>query len=160
MNNIGSTTLTLNSTAKNCLGTMLLMIGCLIYLLFRSKTLYIYLWCKSLGLSALIDKLRFAVLDWSVPDFIKYSLPDGLYCAAYLFIMDAIWHDEKNKVKYLLISIVPIITITSEMLQIFNVVPGTFDIMDLVCYCIPPFTYMAIFITNKFMFNNLKIKNL
>ena len=160
MNIIGSTTLTLNSTAKNCLGAMLIVIGCLIYLLFRSKTLYIYLWCKSLGLSALIDKLRFAVFDWSVPDFIKYSLPDGLYCAAYLFIMDAIWHDEKNKVKYLLMFIVPIITVTSEILQIFNIAPGTFDIMDLVCYCTPPFMYIGGIIIKKTSLTFLKTKSL
>ena len=100
-----------SSTAKICLGFVLLAIGCGIYLLFRSKTLYIYVWCKSLGLSGYIDMLRLAVLHWSLPNFVKYSLPDGLYCASYLFIMDAIWHKDGTWQKYLIISVVPILTI-------------------------------------------------
>ena len=141
MKNNGRTKFTLSSTAKNCIGAMLLMIGCLIYLLFRSKTLYIYIWCKSLGLSVPIDTLRYGVLGWSVPDFIKYSLPDGLYCAAYLFIMDAIWHEDQGWKKFVILAIVPVITIGSELLQGLGFVRGTFDIFDLMCYSIPPIIY-------------------
>ena len=142
-----------SSTAKTCLGFLLLATGCLIYLLFRSKTLYIYVWCKSLGLSACIDTLRYGVLGWSVPDFVKFSLPDGLYCASYLFIMDAIWHEDQGWKKYIVLAIVPVATIGSELLQGLDFVRGTFDILDLLCYSIPPIiyflSYLYSFIYNK-----------
>ena len=132
----------LGSKAKIFLGIMLLVIGCLIYLLFRSKTLYIYVWCKSLGVSSPLDTLRIIVNDWPVPSFIKYSLPDGLYCTAYLLIMDAIWHEDKSLLKYLILAVIPVITIDSEILQYFGYVRGTFDIVDIICYLVPPLIYV------------------
>lgn len=137
----GKITILNSSTAKTCLGFLLLATGCLIYLLFRSKTLYIYVWCKALGLAVFIDTLRLAVLDWQLPSFIKFSLPDGLYCAAYLFIIDAIWHEDQGWKKYVFLAIVPVVTISSEVLQGLGLVRGTFDILDLLCYSIPPIIY-------------------
>jgi hypothetical protein len=145
-----------SSAAKTCLGFLLLAVGCLIYLLFRSRTLYIYVWCKFLGLSAFIDTLRYAVHDWQLSDFIRYSLPDGLYVTAYILMMDAIWHDDKRMIKYVILSIVPFITIASEILQYLGLVPGTFDAVDLICYAIPPLIYSIIIITKQFKSNIFK----
>ena len=142
MNEKGKKGVILGSTAKILLGILLLVIGCLVYLIFRSKTLYIYIWCKSLGASAPIDTLRIFFHDWSISDFIKYSLPDGLYCTAYLLIMDAIWHEDKSWLKYLFLAVVPVLTIDSEILQYFGYVRGTFDLLDLFCYLIPPLLYI------------------
>ena len=77
---------------KVVLGISFLVCGCAIYLLFRSKTLSIYNWCSALGLSTPIDALRIWVRNWNIPDFVRYCLPDGLYCAAYILLIDAIWH--------------------------------------------------------------------
>lgn len=142
-----------SSIAKTCLGLLLLATGSLIYLLFRSKTLYIYVWCKSLGLSAIIDAFRKNVQNWNVSDFVRFSLPDGFYCAAYVLMIDAIWHDDKRKVKYILLSLVPIITIVSEILQFYGVVRGTFDEMDLFCYLIPPIAYIMLALINNLKYN-------
>lgn len=139
--------------AKTIVGVMLLVIGCIVYLLFRSKTLYLYIWCESLGLSAPIDALRLAVCNWSIPDFIKFSLPDGLYCAAYLLIMDSIWHEDNSWLKYPVLSMVPVITIGSEILQYFGFVKGTFDTYDLICYSVPPIIYT--FITHQSLTNKI-----
>ena len=144
-----------NSAAKTSLGAALLAVGCAIYLLFRSKTLYIYVWCKWLGLAGVIDTLRLSVHGWQVPDFIRFSLPDGLYCAAWFFFIDAIWHDEKRFVKYVVILLVPFVTISSEILQYFGLVKGTFDVYDLFCYMIPPMLYFIYILR----FSNLKLKH-
>ena len=148
------------NTAKILLGVVFLMCGCFIYLLFRSKTLYIYLWCKTIGLSQFIDTLRYMVNDWSLNDFIKYCLPDGLYCAAYILIIDASWHDANRLIKYIILSVVPFITITSEVMQYFGFVQGTFDFKDLLCYTIPPLVYTVILFINLFKYNFLKAKRL
>ena len=93
-------------------------------------------------MSNIIDSMRHTVHYWKLSEFVLYSLPDGLYCASYILIMDAIWHREKGIVKNLIISIIPIITISSELFQYLGVVKGTFDIYDLMCYIVPPFIYI------------------
>lgn len=131
-------------TAELFLGVMMLACGCCIYLLFRSKSLNLYQWCSVLGLSDSIDFMRHAVQDWNLPHVVRYSLPDGLYCAAYLMMVDAVWYKEKGLVKYFVLSIVPAITITSEVLQYWGLLKGTFDAFDLVFYLIPLLVYLIV----------------
>ena len=97
----------------------------------------------------MINSLRYSVQDWKISDFTKFSLPDGLYCAAYILIMDAIWHYDSRIVKYIVLSFVPLITIGSEVFQYFGLVKGTFDIYDLVSYSIPPVIYLVMHLINK-----------
>lgn len=123
-------------------GILFLICGCAIYLLFRSKSLNIYQWCSALGLSSSIDTLRYTVQDWNVSEFVKFSLPDGLYCAAYILIIEAIWYNDIGLVKNIIISLIPLVTISSEILQFYGLVKGTFDINDLVCYSFPPMIYL------------------
>lgn len=146
-------------TSEIILGVIFLVCGCAIYLLYRSKSLNIYQWCMSLGLSNTIDSLRYTVQDWNISAWVRYSLPDGLYCAAYILIIDAIWKNDNHFIKYIIISLVPLVTISSELLQYFGLVKGTFDIYDLICYSIPPMIYF-IYIYNLFMFNKLKTQSL
>ena len=141
------------------LGIAILACGCAIYLLFRSKSLNIYQWCMSLGLSNTIDSIRYAVQDWCMATWVRYSLPDGLYCAAYILIIDAIWKNDNRLIKFIIISLVPIVTISSELLQYFGLVKGTFDVYDLICYSIPPMIYL-IYTYNSFKFNKLKNQSL
>lgn len=138
---VQSSKLKMSTSSKVALGVVFLMLGCVIYLLFRSKTLNIYQWCSSLGLAKIIDYARFCVYDWSLPDFVKYSLPDGLYCAAYILFIDAIWQDNNNLIKHIVIAIVPIVTISTEILQYYGLVKGTFDSYDLLFYSIPIIVY-------------------
>lgn len=141
------------------LGIAILACGCAIYLLFRSKSLNIYQWCMSLGLSNTIDSIRYAVQDWCMATWVRYSLPDGLYCAAYILIIDAIWKNDNRLIKFIIISLVPFVTISIELLQHFGLVKGTFDVYDLICYSIPPMIYL-IYTYNSFKFNKLKNQSL
>lgn len=131
------------------LGVVFLACGCAIYLLFRSKSLNIYQWCMVLGLAEMIDSLRYAVQDWSMAEWVRFSLPDGLYCAAYILITDAIWHNDNSPFKYIIISLVPLVTISSEVLQYLGLVKGTFDLYDLICYSLPPVIYMTILFAKR-----------
>ena len=144
--------------SKLFLGVLLLLCGCIIYLLFRSKTINIYQWCSALGLTDTIDKLRFSVQDWNVSSFVMYSLPDGLYCAAYILITSAIWHNENSNIKYFIVLLMPFIAITNEVFQFFGLAKGTFDICDLACYFTPTLFFFLSQSTNNKMFNQLKQK--
>lgn len=132
----------IGKTLQVTTGVLFLVCGCSIYLLFRSTTLNIYQWCSALGLSTSIDAMREYTQTWDLPDFVRYCLPDGLYCAAYLLIMDVVWKGDNSLLKYIVISIVPFVTISSELLQYGGFVPGTFDIYDLLSYSIPVVIYI------------------
>ena len=137
-------TIRIKDSSKVFIGIFFLVCGCLIYLLFRSKSLNIYIWSKAFGLSSLIDILRLYVSNWNIPNIVRYSLPDGLYCAAYILLIDAIWHKDKRCIRYIILSLVPILTISSEILQYYGLIKGTFDKYDLVCYLLPPIIYFTI----------------
>lgn len=138
-------------------GVVLLFGGCCIYLLFRSKTLRIYQWCSEMGVSDIIDVYRGHMHDWHIPDVVKYSFPDGLYNAAYILIMEAIWSNVKSSYKYVIILLVPFFTIISELLQYYGIIKGTFDVYDLACYSAPVFICIIFWINN---INNLKINKI
>jgi len=139
------------------IGGLFLVCGCAIYLLFRTKTLNIYRWTSLIGFSDYVDYMRQQVLYWNIPSFVKYCLPDGLYCAAYILMIDAIWYNDKGIMKKIIMSFVPIVTIISEVLQYFGLIKGTFDIYDLTCYTIPPVAYVSAKYAN-IMFNYKRIK--
>ena len=122
-------------------GIICLASGCAIYLLFRSTSLNIYQWCMEFGLSNIIDSVRYIVQDWDMPEWIKYNLPDGVYVAAYILIIDAIWKDDDSLIKHFVIALVPLVTITSEIFQYFGLVKGTFDLCDLLFYSVPFIAY-------------------
>ena len=143
-------------TTEIILAVMFLICGCAIYLFYRSKSLYIYQWCQLFGISDMIDSCRHYARGYQMSEFIKYSLPDGLYCAAYILLVDAIWYDDNRIVKFLILSVVPIATVGSELLQYFRIVRGTFDIRDLISYAIPSIVYYGIYQSN----HNLKTENL
>ena len=130
-------------------GSLFLICGCTIYLFIRSKTLNIYRWCSQMGFTDYIDSVRLQVQHWNIPSFVKYSLPDGLYCAAYILIIDAIWHNDNRLIKYTIILLVPFVTISSEIMQYFGLVKGTFDIYDLICYSLPPTIYLIYILSSS-----------
>lgn len=132
-------------TIEIILGVTFLICGCAIYLFYRSKSLYIYHWCQPLCISELIDTCRHSAQRYPVSDFTRFCLPDGLYCTAYILIIDAIWNKDSRLVKFLIIYFVPTIVIGSEFMQYFGVIRGTFDMIDLVCYAIPPLVYYIIY---------------
>ena len=107
-----------------------LFIGCLIYVLFRTDTL---LYNKLLG--------NFFTPIGSPKTFLQkiiiFSLPDGLWAMSYTML---IFHLRNDKTfKTLIWSIlIPVIGILSEIGQLYYLIPGTFDISDLIMYISAP----------------------
>ena len=107
-----------------------LFIGCLIYVLFRTDTL---LYNKLFGnfFSPIGSPKTF------LQKIIIFSLPDGLWAMSYTML---IFHLRNDKTfKTLIWSIlIPVIGILSEIGQLYYLIPGTFDIIDLIMYIIAP----------------------
>ncbi|MDD4406241.1 MAG: hypothetical protein PHO36_15945 [Parabacteroides sp.] len=119
----------------------LLFIGGSIYLLFRPKSLLMFVWVDKLGLTAAIDKLRDEVSHISLSRTFTYCLPDGLWVASYVILVHAIIPREHRDNLIFWSYLLPIIAVVFEFFQYLNLIPGVFDIFDLVSYIIPLIIY-------------------
>lgn len=129
------------TTAKVAAGLMLLGCGCAIYLLFRSTTIALYRVSCAIGLGGVIDDARMQTTHWDIPDFIRFSLPDGLYCLSYVILIDALWPVEGTS-KAIAASVIPTTAVIHEVGQGIGLIHGTFDTLDLCCYLVPWMLYL------------------
>jgi len=136
---------------QSILSLFLLGVGGSIYLLFRPKTLLMFKWVESLGLNEYIDRLRDMVSGITLNHITLYSLPDGLWLASYIIVVNTIVSKD-NKVNLLFWSfLLPAIAVTFEILQIPGVIPGVFDVFDLICYILPLLIYLIYLKHEKFI---------
>ena len=125
------------------LGMMMLLMGGMTYLLFRPQTLLMFHVTDAIGLSAAINSMREGI-NSQLPEFIIYSLPGALWAAAYILTTEYFLYRQSVKTRILVAGIIPIIGTVSELLQLTGLLPGTFDVADLLCYLVPYLLYMSI----------------
>jgi len=125
---------------KILIAIILLFAGGFIYIAFRTDTLVMFSWFKALKLNNLIYKVRDQVSGMYIPNFIKYCLPNALWITSYLFMVDALISVDNNKLFWALI--LPLIAVVFEILQLWNIIPGTFDFGDLLSYILPTIIYV------------------
>jgi len=113
-----------------------LLIGGLIYVLFRALSLLMFSWYKSIGLGEILNGLRKSTIPFAenIPEWILFSLPDGLWIFSYVSLMLLIWQNSISKKNISWILITPILAISSELGQLFGLITGTFDLIDLLLY--------------------------
>ena len=127
-----------------------IIIGGIIYTLFRSETIKLFSWYKYFGLNKIISNLRVRVSEYIyyIPKWVIFSLPDGLWVYSFTSALIIFWNNEKSKL-IIWLSIPFTSGVLIEILQGFNLFPGTFDIIDLIL------SLIAFYSSIKF----LKIKN-
>lgn len=133
----------MHRTAQTALATALLFCGCMIYLAWRSSDIILVKWTYSLGLGAFTDAFRSGVGHLRPGDFVVYSLPDALYCIAYVLIMDSMWRNSRIAVRASMCLLLPAAVVAHELMQLAGWLPGTFDIIDLACYLAVAAAYIA-----------------
>lgn len=121
----------------------LFVFGSYIYIVFRPMSLYMFSWFESINVMDSIETIRHNSLLKMDSSFIIYSLPNGLWAASYILIMDAIWATSR-KMQIFFSSIIPIVGISSELLQCAGILKGTFDTRDLICYALPYIVYVLL----------------
>lgn len=119
---------------KVILSFAILIIGGLIYVGFRDKSLLMFSWFEQLGVSGEVDAFRGLVNSEGVYGWVRNSLPDGLWLFAYMFLVDAIWNGSKSISSYIFIFSLPFFALLSEFLQYFGMLPGVFDWIDVASY--------------------------
>lgn len=93
-------------------------------------------WFQAIGLGDFVAQLKIYGLSFGpIPDWIKFSLPDGLWVFSYVLAMSALWNFD-IKSHWGIIGVIPVIAIISEYLQYFGVIGGGFDTRDVAFYCI------------------------
>jgi hypothetical protein len=113
-----------------------LLLGVLIYVLFRSNKLYVNKWLLNHTLGFELQRIRtftLSIRDY-LPEWLIYSLPDALWMLSLSTLIYNIWKDESKKNQILWSLFPPIIAISWEVAQRLKLINGTFDWVDLLFY--------------------------
>jgi hypothetical protein len=115
---------------RNCRAAILhvfapLLLGSVIYLLFRDQNLPI-----SLLFGSTLSAIRPAFFP-RIPESILYSLPDALWVYSLTSIMAFIWQNSQSAFKAFWMSSGLLLAFAFELGQLAGVIPGTFDVLDL-----------------------------
>lgn len=131
-----------------------LIVGGLIYISFRTDSLVMFKWFAALSLDTPIEYLRETTLTIKehFPDWFVFSLPDGLWIFSYISLTLLIWGNDINKRNLFWVFLIPFIAISSELGQLFNIVPGTFDAIDLTFYITGAISPFILFTNNLLTF--------
>ena len=95
--------------AEAAIGLVALTIGGLIYIRYRSESLLMFDWFHNLGLSDSIEDFRSNSEMPNVYDWVKYNLPAGLWLFAYMFVIDAVWGKDNNRVSMYFLYVLPLL---------------------------------------------------
>jgi hypothetical protein len=111
-----------------------LLIGGVIYLLWRSTSLLMFCWFDFLGLHSVIDAIRTATAPMRgyMPSWMLYSLADAAWASCGVFLFAALWSDSGHPSRHFWVLLAPTLTIGGEFAQFFHLIPGTFDIADVI----------------------------
>lgn len=127
------------------IGIFSLILGFLIYLLFRENTII------TTQISYIINLVPFRnMFTWAESDFLKYYLVDFLWALSLSCGLHIIF-EPKIKVSLICSLVVIALGTAFELLQFFNIINGTGDILDAVSYILAALTVNTI---------NLKVGNL
>ena len=120
-----------------------LTIGGVLYIAYRPLKLIMFHWFRLIGIEKFILDLREIFSSYTPPDFFIYNLPYGLWSFSFSSLLILIWKFKLEKGLFLYLIISFSLVIVPELLQYFEKIPGTFDLIDVltntVCFFSPIF---------------------
>ena len=129
MNDIGRKSFVKKITLIS-ISILFLLLGGFIYLIFRPHTLNMFVWLGVINCEQ-IFQLKDYNQDLKFIEFLIFSLPNGLWILSFLIIIGLIW--EKYHIFFIIYSsFFTGISILFEFFQKFGLIPGTFDIADII----------------------------
>lgn len=134
------------------LAFILILMGGLIYLCYRPMSLRLFRWAHLTASTQWITSLRRGVPS-SLPDWVIYALPDGLWACSYAIFIGTLWNFSLPKCLPFAL-IIPVIGVASELLQKIGMLPGVYDTADLLSYSAGGILGVGyIYFANKFISN-------
>jgi len=120
-------------TALIILSILSIAFGGIIYILFRPTEPIFFGWIKTVGLGHELTTLRELHLFFTntVPEWLIYSLPNGLWAFSYSVIICHIWWRSQSILKFFWIATIPLLVLGFEFLQLTEILSGTFCWQDL-----------------------------
>lgn len=111
-----------------------ILLGTTIYLLFRPTTLKVFSWVRYLGWEEAVMGAQATVSTQAkiIPNWILFSLPDGLWAYSLTCSMLMIWRDSASSQRYLWISMGLLLSLGGEFGQFVHLVPGVVDQLDVI----------------------------
>ena len=126
----------------------MLCLGEMAYILYRPLDLYMFWPFKATGTIQVVERIRnnniFPSKE-SLPDYIVYNMPDGMWLLSVMLVMEAIWAEEECVSKKCFVWSMPVIIVVWEVLQYLGIASGTWDTGDILAYM----TAIIVFITIK-----------
>ena len=110
-----------------------ILAGGFIYVLFRPVEPIFFNWLGTFGFENWLGAIREKSLSFNhtMPAWMVYSLPNGLWAFAYTILILAIWKGSHSMVKYVWFLTIPVLIFGFELLQLTGDLPGTFCVYDL-----------------------------
>ena len=126
---------------KVLLASVALLIGGMIYVLWRSQSLLMFCWFDTLGIGQLVETLREIASPYShaFPHWIYFSLPQALWLFSGILFFYYIWRNGSTVSYILWTAVFVTIAFGFELGQFLNVVPGyceVWDVLSLVVACL------------------------
>lgn len=122
--------------------SLLLLAGGTIYVLLRSKQTLLNVLIDATGASG-VEEAREKASGLTIPEWIVYSLPGGLWSAAYILLIHALTMGERPGRRLLWAALIPALGVLSELLQQEKLLPGVADRWDVFFYALPYFIYFV-----------------
>ncbi|SRR6266480_7531173 len=114
-------------------GLPLVFGGC-IYVLWRSTSLLMFRWFDAAGLLPAIQEARLTAssVRSHLPLWFLYSLPDAAWASCGVLIFAAIWSGSRHPARHFWVLLAPSLALGGEFAQLLRLLPGTFDIADVI----------------------------
>jgi len=118
-----------NLTFMVSLAGISLLLGILIYLLYRPAEPMAVSLLRDMGLGGFLDAAREKSLSSGslIPPWMRYSLPNGLWAFSYALLITMMWGDKSQRIRYVWLATIPILVLGSELLQLTGILRGTFS---------------------------------
>ena len=111
-----------------------LFVGACIYVFLRPSEPIFFDWLNKIGLQETMGSIRAESVIWHtiLPEWVVYSLPNGLWAFSYSTFITYLWSDSTSKIKFLWMGTIPLVVFGFELLQFTGNVPGIFCWQDLI----------------------------
>jgi hypothetical protein len=115
------------------LGVAALLMGGIIYALFRTSQPFFFKWIPGAGSESLFNLARQRSLAFSLsfPEWIVFSLPNGLWAFAYALLITGIWAGSQSWIRVFWLASIPVLVLGFEILQFTGTLPGIFCMQDI-----------------------------
>jgi hypothetical protein len=115
-----------------------LILGGLVYVLFRRRELVLFEWLSFLHLDEVVRAARdlVAPVRGALPSWVLFNLPDALWGWALGGFMGCVWREGSPRARAVWIGLGAAMVAAFELLQAPGVLPGTFDWVDLAVSCV------------------------